>query len=222
MKKFALFLVMALTIPAIATAAKKSKMKTFNDVYIYAQSSRNTKIKGSATSLSTGITKGLEAASTDPKDIDVMLYYGKVDHSKTKFFTLFSPGNPTLDIDWEKDGGTSPYCKFEGKSDDPDAFYALKNWKKRNDTKLEKLDGVDFDAATAEQISGLTVADSYWAKDVKVGDVILFEMSQNSYEAGAKGLIKIVAIEDDPDPKRAEKKGQGQYQRINMSIKFVK
>lgn len=222
MKKFALFLVMALTIPAIATAAKKSKMKTFNDVYIYAQSSRNTKIKGSATSLSTGITKGLEAASTDPKDIDVMLYYGKVDHSKTKFFTLFSPGNPTLDIDWEKDGGTSPYCKFEGKSDDPDAFYALKNWKKRNDTKLEKLDGIDFDAATAEQISGLTVADSYWAKDVKVGDVILFEMSQNSYEAGAKGLIKIVAIEDDPDPKRAEKKGQGQYQRINMSIKFVK
>lgn len=213
---------MALTIPAIATAAKKSKMKTFNDVYIYAQSSRNTKIKGSATSLSTGITKGLEAASTDPKDIDVMLYYGKVDHSKTKFFTLFSPGNPTLDIDWEKDGGTSPYCKFEGKSDDPDAFYALKNWKKRNDTKLEKLDGIDFDAATAEQISGLTVADSYWAKDVKVGDVILFEMSQNSYEAGAKGLIKIVAIEDDPDPKRAEKKGQGQYQRINMSIKFVK
>ncbi|MBQ4358485.1 MAG: hypothetical protein II766_03810 [Paludibacteraceae bacterium] len=222
MKKFALFLVMALTIPAIATAAKKSKMKTFNDVYIYAQSSRNTKIKGSATSLSTGITKGLEAASTDPKDIDVMLYYGKVDHSKTKFFTLFSPGNPTLDIDWEKEGGTSPYCKFEGKSDDPDAFYALKNWKKRNDTKLEKLDGIDFDAATAEQISGLTVADSYWAKDVKVGDVILFEMSQNSYEAGAKGLIKIVAIEDDPDPKRAEKKGQGQYQRINMSIKFVK
>ena len=222
MKKFALFLVMALTIPAIATAAKKAKMKTFNDVYIYAQSSRNTKIKGSATSLSTGITKGLEAASTDPKDIDVMLYYGKVDHSKTKFFTLFSPGNPTLDIDWEKDGGTSPYCKFEGKSDDPDAFYALKNWKKRNDTKLEKLDGIDFDAATAEQISGLTVADSYWAKDVKVGDVILFEMSQNSYEAGAKGLIKIVAIEDDPDPKRAEKKGQGQYQRINMSIKFVK
>jgi hypothetical protein len=222
MKKFALFLVMALTIPAIATAAKKSKMKTFNDVYIYAQSSRNTKIKGSATSLSTGITKGLEAASTDPKDIDVMLYYGKVDHSKTKFFTLFSPGNPTLDIDWEKDGGTSPYCKFEGKSDDPDAFYALKNWKKRNDTKLEKLDGIDFDSATAEQISGLTVADSYWAKDVKVGDVILFEMSQNSYEAGAKGLIKIVAIEDDPDPKRAEKKGQGQYQRINMSIKFVK
>lgn len=213
---------MALTIPAIATAAKKSKMKTFNDVYIYAQSSRNTKIKGSATSLSTGITKGLEAASTDPKDIDVMLYYGKVDHSKTKFFTLFSPGNPTLDIDWEKEGGTSPYCKFEGKSDDPDAFYALKNWKKRNDTKLEKLDGIDFDAATAEQISGLTVADSYWAKDVKVGDVILFEMSQNSYEAGAKGLIKIVAIEDDPDPKRAEKKGQGQYQRINMSIKFVK
>ncbi len=222
MKKFALFLVMALTIPAIATAAKKSKMKTFNDVYIYAQSSRNTKIKGSATSLSTGITKGLEAASTDPKDIDVMLYYGKVDHSKTKFFTLFSPGNPTLDIDWEKEGGTSPYCKFEGKSDDPDAFYALKNWKKRNDTKLEKLDGIDFDAATAEQISGLTVADSYWAKDVKVGDVILFEMSQNSYEAGAKGLIKIIAIEDDPDPKRAEKKGQGQYQRINMSIKFVK
>ncbi|MCR5298431.1 MAG: hypothetical protein K6D57_03940 [Paludibacteraceae bacterium] len=222
MKKFALFLVMALTIPAIATAAKKSKMKTFNDVYIYAQSSRNTKIKGSATSLSTGITKGLEAASTDPKDIDVMLYYGKVDHSKTKFFTLFSPGNPTLDIDWEKEGGTSPYCKFEGKSDDPDAFYALKNWKKRNDTKLEKLDGIDFDAATAEQISGLTVADSYWAKDVKVGDVILFEMSQNSYEAGAKGLIKIVAIEDDPDPKRAEKKGLGQYQRINMSIKFVK
>lgn len=146
MKKFALFLVMALTIPAIATAAKKSKMKTFNDVYIYAQSSRNTKIKGSATSLSTGITKGLEAASTDPKDIDVMLYYGKVDHSKTKFFTLFSPGNPTLDIDWEKDGGTSPYCKFEGKSDDPDAFYALKNWKKRNDTKLEKLDGIDFDS----------------------------------------------------------------------------
>lgn len=222
MKKIALFLAMALMVPAIATAAKKSKMKTFNDVYIYAQSSRNTKIKGSATSLSTGITKGLEAASTDPKDIDVMLYYGKVDHSKTKFFTLFSPGNPTLDIDWEKDGGTSPYCKFEGKSDDPDAFYALKNWKKRNDTKLEKLDGIDFEAATAEQISALTVADSYWAKDVKVGDVILFEMSQNSYEAGAKGLIKIVAIEDDPDPKRIDKKGQGQYQRINMSIKFVK
>ena len=226
MKRIAFLLSLALMVPAVAFSAKKEKapkaLKTVNyeNVKIYAQSGRNSQKRGSAVSLIDGRTMALEDGVNDTRAVDIMLFYGKVDHSKTKFFTMFAPGNPTLNIDWEKDGGTSPYCKFEGKSDDPDAYYALKNWKKRNETKMEKVEGIDFDAATGEQINSLSVSDSYWVKDVKVGDVILFELGETSYKAGHKGLIKVVALEDDET--KPEKKGVGQNQRLVLSIKYVK
>ena len=102
-------------VPAVAFSAKKEKapkaLKTVNyeNVKIYAQSGRNSQKRGSAVSLIDGRTMALEDGVNDTRAVDIMLFYGKVDHSKTKFFTLFSPGNPTLNIDWEKDGGTSPY-----------------------------------------------------------------------------------------------------------------
>jgi len=221
MKKILLLFLATLMLPAV-TEAKSVKLKQFNDVYIFGQSGRNSQKKGSAVSLTMGVTKALEDGANDPKDVDVMCYFGKVNHSKVKFFSLFSPEDPNQNIDWEKDGGTSPWCKFEGKSSEPDAYYALKNWKHRNHTKLEKLDGIDFDSATGEQIDALTVSDSYLAENVTVGDVILFQTDEKGYGKGKKGLIKIVAIEDDPDPKKADKKGQGQYQRLTLNIKIVK
>ncbi len=221
MKKFFLFFMSALMLPVV-TEAKSVKVKEFNDVYIFGQSGRNSQKKGSAVSLTLGQSKSLEMGANDPKDVDVMCYFGKVNHSKVKFFSLFAPEDPTQNIDWEKDGGTSPWCKFEGKSAEPDAYYALKNWKHRNHTKLEKLDGVDFDTITPEQIAALSVSESYLAENVQVGDVILFQTDEKGYGKGSKGLIKIVAIEDDPDPKKADKKGLGQYQRLTLNIKIVK
>ena len=223
MKKTLLFLSLLLVLPNIVLGAKKAKapkLVKFDNVKIYAQSGRNSQKRGSAVSLTEGTVMALEDGVNDPRNVDVMLYFGKVNHSKVKFFSLFAPDDPTVNIDWEKDGGTSPYCKFEGKSDDPDAYYALKNWKKRNATKLEKLDGVDFDAATTEQINALQIADSYMAQDVKVGDVVLFELAQTSYEPGHKGLIKVIAIEDDET--KPEKKGNGPNQRLALTIKSVK
>lgn len=225
MKKIALFILAAVMLPSFAFAAKEKKAKpvkllTFENVKIYAQSGRNSQKKGSAVSLTMGVTKALEDGVNDPRDIDVMCFYGKVNHSKTKFFSLFAPENPNTTIDWEKDGGTSPWCKFEGKSDDPDAYYALKNWKTRNATKLEKIDGVDFDAATGEQIKALAVSDSYMAEDVKPGDVILFQLAETSYKKGHKGLIKVVAVEDDET--KPEKKGYGPNQRLVINVKLVK
>ncbi len=223
MKKLLFVALATLMVPSVLVAKPKvKKLVTYNDVYIYGQSNRNAQEKGSAVSLVDGKTMALEDAVKDTKSVDIFLYYGKVNHSKVKFFSLFSPEDPTTDIDWEKDGGTSPWCKFEGKSDAPDAWYALKNWESRNHTKLEKLDGVDYDAATGEQIDGMTVADSYLAEDVKVGDVILFQMDEKGWGKGRKGLIKITALDNDPDPKKADKKGQGQYMRMTLSVKYVK
>ena len=208
----------------MTTEAKKGKstLSVHKDSYLYAQSGRNSDKKGSALSLTTGITYSLADASEkiETKDIDVMLYYGKVKSDKTKGFYLFAPNDPTVTINWEKDGGTAPFCKFEGKSDDPDASFALKNWKVRNATRLEKVTNIDFENATTESIEASTVGESYIASDIKIGDVVLFQLAETSLDAGKKGLMKVTAIENDEE--KPDKAGNGQYQRLIVTIKIQK
>lgn len=226
MKKALIILACSMMLP-MAMQAKKSKsdIKTYKDCYIYAQSGRNSAKKGSAMSLSSGMTYSLQNASdvAGTKDIDVILFFGKANKGKSpnaKVFHFFAPNDPTITIDWEKDGGTTPYCKYEGKSDDPDAEYALKNWKQRNATKMEKVTNVDFDNATFETLDALTLSESYIASDIKVGDVIAFQLADTSSKPGKKGLMKVTAIENDEE--KPDQAGNGQYQRLIVTIKIQK
>ncbi|MDR1678813.1 MAG: hypothetical protein LBR81_03450 [Prevotellaceae bacterium] len=224
MKKIAFVLVAALLMPLCVTAQKKKKadVRTFNDCYIYGNSNRNAAKKGSAMSLTDGTTYSLENAYNiaGEKYIDVMLFHGKAYGGKEYVFHLFAPDDPSITINWQKDGGTSPYCKFEGKGEQPDSYFALKNWKKRNATKLVKVTGVDFDNIDSEAIAALPIEDSYHASDIKVGDIILFELAATSAKPGKKGLMKITAIENDPD--KPDKRGDGKYQKMIMDIKIQK
>ncbi len=223
MKKIA-FILMC-TMLFTLTVEAKNKIKSYPDCYVYAQSGRNTAAKGSAVSLYTGSTYSLENAynSAGTDDIDLMLYYGKANKAngyKDKAFHLFSPEDPGAVIDWEKDGGTTPYCKFEGKSDNPDSYFALKNWKKRNATKIQRVTGVDFFNATYESLDSLKVENNYMISDVKVGDIIAFEFAPTHRKAGLKGLMVVKFIKDDET--KPEKAGQGPYQQIIFDIKVQK
>lgn len=223
MKKLILLLACAMMIPTMMEAKKpKTGLKFYKDSYIYGQSGRNSEKKGSALALTTGTTYSLQNANdqTKPDDIDVMLYFGKVKGDKKKTFHLFAPNNPNVNIDWEKDGGTAPFNKYEGKSDDRDSYYALKNWKVRNATKLQKVSNVDFENATSESIAAISVSDSYIASDINIGDVIAFELAETSMKPGKKGLIKITSIVDDES--KPDQAGNGQYQRMFMDIKIQK
>ncbi len=229
MKKTAFILACALLLPVGMMAQKEKKakpgaIKTYKDCYIYGQSGRNTAKKGSALDLSTGMTYSLENAIGG--DIDVMMFFGKANDvapkTKENNFYLFSPNNPNATIDWEKDGGTTPYCKFEGKSDNPDAFFALKNWPSRRTTKLVKVDDVDFVNATFESIDSIAIEDSYIVGNVKIGDIIAFQLEGKKNKEGKKGLILIKALENDDDPKQAANAGKGAYQRFIMDVKIQK
>ena len=223
MKKIMFLLICTMLLPTI-TEAKKSTLRVFDDCMIYGQSGRNSEKKGSALSLTTGLTYSLAGANdnTYTKYIDVMLFFGKTDKIKTETFHLFAPEDPTLNIDWDADGGTKPYNKFVGKSEDPDdIYYALRNWKVRNFTKLKLVTGeVDYDNATDESIAAMEISDSYIVSNLKIGDIILFELAPTSPKAGKKGLIKITGMEDDPT--KPEQKGNGKYQRFILSIKIQK
>jgi hypothetical protein len=197
---FILICTMFLPLAVQAKKEKKAKLETFSSCSIYAQSGRNSEKKGSALSLTTGMTYSLQNANdnTSTSDIDVMLFFGKAKGGKTKVFHFFAPEDPTVTIDWNKEDGTSPFCKYEGKGDDPDSYFALKNWKERNATKLQKASGVDFDGATPESLEALpAITDTYIASDIKVGDVILFQLVGKKDKPGKKGLIKVTALEDD-------------------------
>lgn len=222
MKKILLFLACTMMMPVMVEAKKKSGLSTFKDCYVYGQSGRNSAKKGSALSLSTGTTYSQQNAcdQAGTNDIDVMLFFGKAKGGKAKVFHLFAPNDPTVNIVWEKDGGTTPFCKYEGKSDDPDAYFVLKNWKVRNSTKLEKVSGMDFDNIAPEAVEALTVSDSYIASDIKVGDVIAFQLADTSVKPGKKGLIKVIAIEDDTE--KPDQAGNGQYQKMILNIKIQK
>ncbi len=222
MKKIMFLLICTLLLPMV-TVAKKSKLRTFEDCMIYAQSGRNSEKRGSVLSLSTGLTYSLAGANdnTYPKYIDVIFFYGKTDKVKEKVFHLFAPEDPTLNIDWDTDGGTKPFNKYVGKSDDPDdIYYALSKWKTRNFTKFNLVQNVNFDAATAESIAALPITDSYIISDVNVGNVILFELAPTSPKKGKKGLIRIKKIETDPT--KPDEVGNGKYSRMIMDVKIIK
>lgn len=230
MKKLSLLLICALLLPLTVSAKKpKAKAITTNEAcYIYGQSNRNSEKKGSAVSLYYGMTYSLEGATmnTSPSDIDVLLYFGKMKRPGAKksdaldSFHLFAPNDPTLTIDWEKDGGTKPFCKYEGKSDDPDAPFALKNWEIRNATKLQRVADVNFETITAETLEALPIENAYVVYDVKVGDIILFETAATASKPGRKGLIKIYDKKEDET--KPDKVGQGAYQKLLFSVKVIK
>ncbi|MDR3704904.1 MAG: hypothetical protein P4L28_03235 [Paludibacteraceae bacterium] len=222
MKKIVFILACILMFPILTEARPKAMARainTYKNCYIYGQSGRNTAKKGSAMCLTTGTTYSMANAfdKAGIKNIDVMLYFGKVKRDKKKVFHLFAPNDPTVTIAWEKDGGTTPFCKFEGPSREPDAYYALKNWKIRNATKLEKVAKVNFDNASGAFIEALPIHNSYIASDIKIGDVILFQLADKPER---KGLIKVVSIENDEE--KPEQVGNGQYQRVIVHVKIVR
>ncbi len=224
MKKIAFILMCTMLLP-LGVQAKKNKIKHYTDCYIYGQSGRNSQKKGSAVSLYSGLTYSLEDAynSAGPDDIDIMLYYGKANKKngyREKVFHLFAPNDPGAVIDWIKDGGTKPYCKFEGKSDNPESYFALKNWEQRNATKMQKVTGVDYFNATYESLDSLKIEDNYIISDVKIGDIIAFELGAPHRKAGKKGLMVIKMIKDDET--KPEKAGQGKYQRLIFDVKIQK
>lgn len=222
MKKIVLLFIGLIALSFVAEA-QKGKLVTFKDCYIYAQSGRNSKAKGSALSLSTGMTYSMANVidQASPKQIDLMLFFGKVGKAKEKTFNLFAPNNPLItEINWEKDGGTSPFCKFEGPSKDPYGYMWLKNWNVRNATKLQLVTDVDFDKATFESVSAMQIDENYNVANVKAGDIILFETAETSSSPKKKGLIKVTAIEDDES--KPEEAGNGQYQRLILTIKIQK
>lgn len=224
MKKIVFILACTIIFTFVSQAGSRGKIKALNvfkNCYVYGQSGRNTAKKGSAICLYTGLTYSLANAlnKAGAKNIDLMLYYGKIKREKKKNFHLFAPNDPTVNIDWVKNGGTSPFCKFEGPSRDPDAYYALKNWKWRNATKMERVN-VNFEKASGNLIEGLPLHNSYIVSDIKIGDVILFQLGDKSNHPNRKGLLKVIAIKDDEE--KPEHVGNGQYQRIIIDIKILK
>ncbi len=73
MKKITFLLICTLLLPTV-TFAKKSKLRVFEDCLIYAQSGRNSDKRGSALSLTTGLTYSLAEANdnTYTKYIDLL------------------------------------------------------------------------------------------------------------------------------------------------------
>ena len=209
------------TVFAVSLAVEaQPKIRTIKDAYIFGQSCRTAKKQGSVLSLTTGIAYSLEMAITEtsPRDIDILLFFGKVRGAKVNSFNISALDNPNVDINWEKEGGTTPFCKFEGPSSDPNGRMALKNWTIRNATKLQRVeDEIDFNKVTPEEIAALEVDEYYNVAEIKAGDIIKFETA-----SGKKGLIIIKKISDDPevlakDPARA---GREAYQRIDLDIKI--
>jgi hypothetical protein len=207
MKKFFTSCI-ALLIAATLTAQGVLEHK---NACIWGHSNRNTSSKGSALCLTTGVTYSLANVlkQASPKYIDVLCFYGKIEKLAPSFY-LFAPLTPGLNVVWEKQGGTRPYNAFLGPQKDPDGDYALKNWSTRNATKLKKVTPDSYDSIT--DIAALTFDNNEYAVPVQAGDVVAFETA-----AGKKGLIKVLSVEDDPD--KAEKAGEGSYQKLNISIK---
>ena len=164
MKKTVVLLAVAVTVSFAAVA--QPKIKTIKEASIFGQSCRTAKAQGSVLSLSTGQSYSLalekkigkETYTTAQRDIDILLFFGKVNRAKMNSFNISALNNPNVEIDWTKDGGTTPFCKFEGSSSEPDGPMALKNWTVRNATKLQRVtedDAIDFDKITPEQIAAL-------------------------------------------------------------------
>jgi len=231
MKKIVLFLAITLFLPLAARA--EGDTETGNDLavyrtsYIWGQSARNNSHKGSAIDLIKGRTYSLSNAlsKSTPAHIDLMCFWGKVEKGdKEKKFYFFAPGAPT-EIDWTEKTGTLPYCDMVGSpTTDATGETSLKNWSLRNITKLQKIDTalIGFDTMTYEKLQALNISSdkSYLVENIRVGDVILFETASTSVKPGKKGLIKIVAIEDDPE--KPELAGKGSNQKLNLIIKVQK
>ncbi|MDR1698236.1 MAG: hypothetical protein LBR75_00215 [Prevotellaceae bacterium] len=217
MKKTSVTLMLLLA----AMMMQAGELINYSDAYIWAQSGRNTSKKGSALATSTGKTYSLTnvISKTDPNDIDFLCVYGKTGKKGDKTFILFGPGNPTIaKFNWDKKEGTRPYCEMEataGGEVDKDA--SLGGWDVRNETKIARATGVDFDNATYESIAALN-PQGYLVNELEAGEVLMFETAATSKNPNKKGLIKILAIEDDPD--RPERIGQGSYQKLLLDIKI--
>lgn len=210
MKKSLLIAVLLLMVSSMAFS--QGRIATHKGAYIWGHSNRNTGTKGSAISLTSGITYSLHNVirQSSPKQIDMLCYFGRV--NRVNGFHLFAPGNPNIEINWDKQSGTRPYNIFEGPSSGPQGPAWLKNWNVRNETKLQKAVDIDFEALNPAAISELQIDENYIVSGVQEGDVILFETA-----SGKKGAFRIEGISDDPD--RADKSGEGGYQKLTLTIK---
>ncbi|MDR2511899.1 MAG: hypothetical protein LBC89_05520 [Bacteroidales bacterium] len=198
------------------------KLQIYKNAYVYGQSQRNKSDAGSALSLKDGYTYAMNdvVKKSNPKNIDIMLVYGKTSSKAEAGFKLFAPGMPVEgDIDWDKKSGTFPFRYFTASSKDPEGTAWLKNWATRNATKLQKVEGIDFDNATVESISAIDVKNEYITENLKEGDIVLFETAATSSTPSKKGLIKIGKIENDPNN---EKGSEPAFQKMNLVVKMVK
>jgi hypothetical protein len=205
-------LILTLLLISGSMAFSQGRIATHKNAYIWGHSNRNTGTKGSAISLTNGMTYSLlnVTKQSSPRQIDMLCFFGRV--NRVQGFHLFAPGNPFLDIDWDRQSGTRPYSSFEGPSSAPQGPAWLKNWNVRNATKLQKVDDIDFDSLNAASFAQMQVDENYIVSGVQEGDVIIFETA-----SGKKGAFRIEGISDDPD--RADKAGEGAYQKLTLTIK---
>ena len=146
-----------------------------------------------------------------------MMFGGR--HNRQDGLFLFAPNDPTIEIDFDSESGTSPWRRFLAGSSNPQGPAWLKNWDVRNATKMIIVTDVDFDVATGETIAAMEVDENYMVGPLKEGDIVLFETAATSANPNKKGLIRIGRVEEDERPDRA---GQLGFQKMNMSVKIIR
>lgn len=214
MKKF-LSAIIILLVPGLLFA--QQQVKTLS-AEVYGQSERNTNAKGSALSLESGKSYSLEFIAKRGlyNKIDLLCSFKKSD--KEGGFGFFAPDNPLETINFDEKSGTYPYRNFRAGGKDPEGQGWIKKWKVRNATKFQKVD-ISFEDASADDLSKLQLPDTYQVTGLVAGDVVAFELAATSSHPNEKGLIKILAIKDDPG--RADKAGEGAYQQLQLKIKIL-
>ena len=207
-----------------AMTMQAGELISYTNISIWNQGSRNTSRQGSALATSSGRVFSLLNVinRTDPYDIDFMAAFAKTDRRRgQESQLLFAPGNPEVrNIDWNRQRGTLPFCLMEATaSGEVDEEASLRGWDVRNETRMQRVTGIDFENATYEMIAALNPA-GFWVTNIQPGDIIAFETASTSKNPNKKGLIQVLSINDNPD--RPERIGQGGFQGMTLNITMQK
>lgn len=140
--------------------------------------------------------------------------YGKQeDNVDMKFYIMGGASNATIRL-YSMDGASATATKnseYKGSAEG----ITIDNFTAKNATRFLKLSGVDFDAATAEQVGAIDLSK---AKDnvnpIEANDVIAFKTASTSTVGTRVGLIKIESIN-----RESESSSKG---TITISIKMIK
>lgn len=125
-----------------------------------------------------------------------------------KFYIMGGSNNATVRL-YSMDGGNNTKDSEYKSGDKTQADFTVKNA-----TRFMAVKGVDFDAATVDQLKSLSFTGTNAVNPVNEGDVIVFKTAETSKAADRLGLIKVHSI-----VKENETSSKGV---ITVSIKVVK